>query len=153
MLPNQPNQIKSKKFIIGDAQLFSKETLTPYEFGRDIANLGLNFGMAQLDHYKSTKDTTPEDAEILQKINSNPGFAQLLWFSLITGSFLCYAKLLLAAPNETLHEVISGINDFTHELMQGIPDNTIKNQVQITINFSIAIEREVLQLEEKSSVS
>lgn len=140
-------------FVVGKSSLFSKKQLNPTEFGRDITQLGFKFGIAQFEQYRSAQDISASDKRLLQEVGRNPGIIQLLWANLITGAFLCHAKLVLSAPTDVVAEVEAGVLAELRSTMPGMSEQVHENHKDITANFAVAIEREMRQVEENCSLS
>ncbi len=149
---SKPKPQQGPLFVVGKSSLFSKKQLTPAEFGREITRLGFQFGVAQFDRYRSAQDVSAEDIRLLQDVGRNPGIIQLLWANLITGAFLCHAKLLLAAPANVVAEIEAGVLAELRSTMPGMSEKVLKDHTDITANFAIAVEREMQQVEENSSL-
>lgn len=140
-------------FMIGKpGSLFSKKELTPNEFGREITRLGFRMGIDEYGHYLNNPLNTPEDLRLLDIINRNPGFIQLLYANLITGAFLCYAKLLLRVPNDVVSDIKNGILSELQTTMPEMKAEIHLNHTKITEDFAQAIEREVKEIEKNSSI-
>jgi len=140
-------------FVVGNSALFSKKELSPVEFGREIARLGLKFGVAQFSQYEKATDLDRTDQALLQEARKNPGIIQLLYGNLVAGSFLCFAKAVLRAPPETILEVESGILAGLRGLMPGMSQKIIEDHKDITANFAVAVEREITEIEANSSLN
>ncbi|WP_424191526.1 hypothetical protein ACMYR3_09250 [Ampullimonas aquatilis] len=140
-------------FKVGNSSIFQKNELLPIEFGREIARLGFQFGISQCGEYISREAPSLLEETFLKNVQSNPGFLQLLFTNLITGAFHCYAKVLLHADAEVLKDVESGIVDELCSTMPWLSKDLIQNHKLITLNFSIAIEREIKSIEENSSTN
>ena len=150
---SKPKPPQGSLFVVGRSSLFSKKQLTPTEFGREIARLSFQFGIAQFEQYKSAQDVSAEDTRLLREVGRNPGIIQLLWANLITGAFLCYAKLVLAAPANVVAEIEAGVLAELRSTMPSMGENVLKDHAHITANFAIAVQREMQQVEENSSLS
>lgn len=140
-------------FVIGNSSLFSKKQLTPTEFGREITRLSFMLGIEQLEHYQKARDISTDDLRLLKEVGRNPGIMQLLYVNLMTGAFLCYAKVVLEAPDETLVEIESGVLSELRSTMPGFSEDILDGHKNITVSFSIAIGREILQIERDASIS
>jgi hypothetical protein len=149
----KPKLLPGSIFVVGNSSLFSKRQLTPTEFGREITRLGFRFGVAQFGQYSSAQDISAADRRLLQEVNRNPGIAQLLWANLITGAFLCHAKLVLSAPADVIAEVEAGGLAELRSTMPGMSEQVYENHKDITANFAVAIEREMQHVEENCSLS
>jgi hypothetical protein len=146
-----PNPPLEPIFIVGSSSLFSKTRLTSHEFGIEITRLGFRFGVEQFERYQKTPGAGAGDLRLLTVVGRNPGLMQLLFANLITGAFLCYAKFILKASDKTVSEVEAGVLSELRSTMHGMSEGILENHVDITVNFSIAIERELLEVEENSS--
>lgn len=140
-------------FVIGKSSVFSKKRLTPSEFGREITRLGFRCGVAEFEHYQKAHDISAEDQFLLNKVNCNPGLIQLLYANLITGAFLCYANILLHASDDVLDQIKIGILAELRSTMSELSEEIHEYHKDAIVNFSLAIEREVRELEEDSSLS
>jgi hypothetical protein len=149
----KPKPSQGSVFVVGKSALFSQRQLTPIEFGRDIARLGFKFGVAQFDQYRNADDISAADAHLLREVGRNPGLIQLLWANLVTGAFLCHTKLVLSAPASVVSQVEAGVLAELQSTMPSMSEQVHQNHKDIAANFAIAIEREMLQVEENSSLS
>lgn len=140
-------------FVVGNSSLFSKKQLSPTNFGREITQVSFNFGLDVFDHYQNSPDLSSDDLRLLKEVEGNPGIMQLLFVNLITGAFLCYAKLLLKVPDEIVSEVENGVLTELRSKMPGFNEDVLEDHKKFTTSFSIAIEREVLQIEKGASIS
>ena len=156
-VPAMASHISSPKmtfFKVGNSSLFQKNELSPIEFGREITRLGFQFGVSQFGEYISRESPSALEDTFLKNVQSNPGFLQLLFTNLITGAFHCYAKNLLHADAEVLKDVENGISDELRSTMSaGLSDDLIENHKLITLSFSIAVEREIMSIEEDASTN
>lgn len=143
----------SPKFIIGNSSLFTKKSLTPIEFGHEITGIGFALGIDAFEHYTKSTENGADDKRLLKEVGHNPGIMQLLHVNLITGGFLTYAKVLLEVPDEILAEVEHGILSELRTRMPGFDDDILENHKNFTTSFSIAIGREILQIEKDASIS
>lgn len=140
-------------FIVGNSSLFSKVQLTPTEFGREIRRLGFQFGVAQFGQYQNSSSLSSQDITLLNAVNQNPGIIQLLYANLVAGAFLCFAKVILKPPQEAILNIEAGILTELRLTLQGMSEEIIDDHTKITMNFAIAIEREIKEIEESSSLS
>lgn len=150
---SKPKPPQGPLFVVGNSSLFSKKQLTPTEFGREITRLGFQFGVAQFEQYRSAQDVSAEDTRLLREVGRNPGIIQLLWANLITGAFLCHAKVVLAAPANVVAEIEAGVLAELRSTMPGMGEKVLKDHTDITANFAIAIQLELQEVEENSSLS
>lgn len=139
-------------FVVGHQSVFSKQQLTPTEFGQEITRLSFNFGVEQFEYHQTSCNISPEDTRLLKAVGSNPGLIQLLYTNLRIGANLCYAKVVLRVPDEIMAEVESGVLSALRSTMYGMDETLIKDQKNIASSFSIAIGRELLQLEKDASL-
>jgi len=146
---DSPNAI----FIIRNSSLFSKKKLIPIEFGREITRLGFKFGLLQFEDYQGSQEISIEDQQLLIEVNRNSGYIQLLYSNLVTGAFLCYAKVILNASNEVIAEITIGILEELRSTMPEMSNEILEDHKIITTNFCLAIEREIREIEENSSLS
>lgn len=139
-------------FVVGHQSVFSKKQLTPAEFGQEITRLSFKFGIEQLEYYQASCNISPEDTRLLKEVGNNPGIMQLLYMNIRTGAYLCYAKVILRVPEETMAEVESGILSALRSTMHGLEEIFIEDQMNTAASFSTAIGREVLQIEKDASL-
>lgn len=139
-------------FVVGHQSVFSKKQLTPTEFGREITRLSFNFGIEQFEYHQMSCNISPEDARLLKEVERNPGLMQLLYTNLKIGAYLCYAKVVLRVPDETIAEVESGVLSALRSTMPGMSEIILEDQKNIAASFSTAIGRELLQIEKDASL-
>lgn len=147
------NTLNTPIFIIGEStSLFSKKHLNPNEFGREITRLGFRMGVDEYGRYLNNPLNTPGDQHLIDVVNLNPGFIQLLYANLITGAFLCYAKALLHAPDNVVNDIKKGIVSELQATMPEMNTEILLNHTKITEDFALVIERELKEIEDNSSV-
>lgn len=139
-------------FLVGNQSVFSKQQLTPTEFGQEVTRLSFNFGIDQFEYHQTSCNISPDDVRLLKVIRSNPGLIQLLYTNLRIGANLSYAKVVLRVPDEIMVEIESGVLSALRSSMQGMDEILIEDQKNIAINFSTAIGREILQVERDASL-
>jgi hypothetical protein len=140
-------------FVVGSSSLFTKNRLTPSEFGREATRLGFSFALAQFQQYKNADDLSVLDIRLLKEVACNPGIMQLLYANLITGGFLCHAKMILHVNESVASEIEDGVLTELRATMPGIGDEILVSHKTITANFAIAIEREIRNIEPDSTIS
>ena len=140
-------------FLAGSSSLFSKNRLTPSEFGREATRLGFSFALAQFKQYQDADDLSAQDIRLLKEVARNPGIMQLLYANLITGGFLCHAKMILQANKSTTSEIEDGVLTELRSTMPGIGNEILVSHKDITANFAVAIEREMRNIEPDSTIS
>ncbi len=145
--------INRPAFIVGSSSLFSKKRLTPVEFGREATRLGFSFGVAQFGQYQSAGSKSQADVRLLNEVRRNPGIMQLLFSNLVAGAFLCHARMSLRATEKVSAEVEEGVLVQLRSTMPQMSPHVLQNHKDITVNFAIAIEREMRQIEAESSTS
>lgn len=139
-------------FVVGHQSVFSKQQLTPTEFGQEITRLSSIFGIQQFEYHQTSCNISPEDSRLLKEVGCNPGLIQLLYTNLRIGANLCYAKVVLRVPDETMGEVESGVLSAWRSTMRGMDEIIIEEQKNMAVSFSTAISRELLQLEKDASL-
>lgn len=149
----RPSRGQTALFRIENSSLFQKNELSPIEFGGEITKLGIQFSMGQFEDYVSREKSTDVEVEFMKKVQINPGFLQLVIANLITASFHCYARVLLHAKSEVIKEMEEGIAMGLRSAMPRLDEDLIEHHRNIVIGFSTAIEREIENIEEESSVS
>ena len=104
--------------------------------------------MAQFGQYQNSSSLSSQDIAFLNEVNQNPGIIQLLYTNLVAGAFLCFAKVILKPPQEAILNIEAGILTELRSTMQGMSEEIIEDHTKITMNFAIAIEREIKEIEE-----
>lgn len=136
----------SPLFVVGNTSLFTKKQLTPNDFGREIFRLSLRLGVSQFDFYQNGCVLSPDDVRLLKLVGHNTGSMQSLYASLIAGSFLCYAKLLLRVPEINITEIESGfLSELKLEMAKIFSAEQLMNHKNIMVSFSKALESEMKQ--------
>lgn len=148
----RPNLPSGPIFIVGQPSIFSKNQFSPTDFGREITRLSFDLGIDLFERYQTSHDNGLDDLRLLEKVKRNPGIMQLLYVNLITGAFLCYAKLILKVPDEIVAEVENGVLVELRSRMPGFSEEILDDHKKYTASFSIVIGREVLQLEKGASI-
>lgn len=140
-------------FVVGNSSLFSRKQLTPSDFGREITRISFELGINAFEHYQNSPNLSSDDLHLLEEVGRNPGIMQLLYVNLITGAFLCYAKLILNASDEIVAEIENGVLTELRSKMPGFSEDILDDHKKFTTSFSIVIGREVLQVEKGASIS
>lgn len=140
-------------FVVGNSSLFSRKQLTPSDFGREITRISFELGIDAFEHYQNSPNLSSDDLLLLEEVGRNPGIMQLLFVNLITGAFLCYAKLILKVPDEIVAKVENGVLAELRSKMPGISEDIVDDHKKFTTSFSIVIGREVMQIERDASIS
>lgn len=142
---------KNEIFKIGEHSLFKGEFLSPKEFGKETARLGLAFGDAQTKGFFEQQSKQAPNNEFLAAAKQNQDFFILTLSALISGAFTCYSQLLLNASNNTTKNFMEGIAEGTKELLPSLSDNSLSWYVSMISSFSELLLNEVAQKTEDAS--
>ena len=136
-------RIAAPTFRVGNSSLFTKNDLTPDEFGREIVRLGFRFGISHADDYLSSGGRTPGDIALISKAKLNPGMMQLLFANLVSGAFYCYAKVLLRVSPSFLQTVEEGMLSALATMMPALGKQMSEHHKLVIVGFANALEGQI----------
>lgn len=135
--------VQREFFSVDEHSLFKQQTLSPKEFGQEIARLGFTFGIAQSQEYIKRQTEAEPTNNFLKAAKDNQDFLILSFSALITASFHCYTRALLKASDTTLTMIEEGIAEKMNGTMPHLGEAAIKMHKNTTLLFSMLLEQEI----------